>query len=95
MESLELYFRSTRLRSSISLRITLELYLIVAICLVENSRIWATSLVLFTSSTLHLIPSSFSSSLKWERRHVGMSILTGNIVFSQYTNVKGVSPWME
>lgn len=49
---------STKSPSYISLRIILELYLIVALGLAENSQIWATTLVYLARLALYLSPSS-------------------------------------
>lgn len=68
--------------SRISRSITLELYILEAMCLAENSQIWTMS---------HFSPVLFTSWLNWEHRLESLSISIGSIMYATYTMEKGVS----
>lgn len=69
-----------RSASYISPSFTLELYLLADVCLVANSRTWASSLTSSIRYAVHFKPIVFASSLNCIRRHEGVLIYTSSIV---------------
>lgn len=80
----------TRSPSLISLGLTMDLYLLVALCLVENSQTGSTSLNSSTESIAYSNLALFIYWLNWDFRHKGMPISTANMEYALNTMANGV-----
>lgn len=69
----------TRAPSCISLGLTLELYLLSALCMETNSQTWVNSLNSSIRSVAHFKPISLASSLIWFHLHEGVLSSIGSM----------------